>query len=312
MIPFTVLTGYLGAGKTTLLNHILTREHGKKIAVLVNEFGEIGVDQKLVEGVEEDILMMSNGCVCCRFRGDVIRSLHDILRRDEPSEAILLETTGLADPGPIAQSFFVDEELKKKIVLDAIITMVDAKHIDQQMKNDVKAREQIAFADVVLLNKIDIASKEQVEAARARIRALNAVTKIHETTNAEIDLSHIMGIGAFDLSKKPEVAEDASHDHTADIVSVSLRQPGALDGKKFNAWLGNLLKTKGQDIFRLKGIAEVKGEKRRVVFQGVHMMFDGRPDRPWKEGEDRTSIMVFIGRGLSEKELREGLLSCLA
>ena len=309
-VPVTVLTGYLGAGKTTLVNRILRERHGRRIAVIENEFADLGLDADLIVGTDEELIEMNNGCVCCSIRGDLIRTLHDLLRKREKFDAILIETTGLADPSPVAQCFFVDDELKAALALDAIVTLVDAKHASLHIEKEEPAREQIAFADAILLNKIDLVGPAEADRLEDRLRSMNAIARIHRTVNADIDLAHVLGLGAFDLSRKMEIRATEGAHHDPSIRSVSLKEPAPLDGAKLNAWLGGLLKSRGGDIFRMKGIVHVAGEARRVVFQGVHMMFDGRPDRPWAEGEDRTNRIVFIGRNLPESDLKAALSAC--
>jgi G3E family GTPase len=313
VIPVTVLTGYLGAGKTTLVNRILRERHGRRIAVIENEFADLGLDADLIVGTDEELIEMNNGCVCCSIRGDLIRTLHDLLRKKDKFEAILIETTGLADPSPVAQSFFVDDELRAQLALDAIVTLVDAKHATLHLDHEEPAREQIAFADAILLNKIDLVEPADADRLESRIRSMNALAKIHRTERAEIALDKVLGLGAFDLSRRmPAFLEREGAHHDPSIRSISMTEPAALDGAKLNAWLGGLLKSRGGDIFRMKGIVHVAGESRRVVFQGVHMMFDGRPDRPWEAGEDRTNRIVFIGRNLPEADLRASLKDCVA
>ncbi len=444
-IPVTILTGFLGSGKTTLLNRILQEQHGKRIAVIENEFGEVGVDNELVIGAEEEIFEMNNGCICCTVRGDLIRILGNLMKRKERFDYILVETTGMADPGPVAQTFFVDEELGAQVRLDAIVTMVDSKHIYNHLGNSREAQEQIAFADVIILNKTDLAESGQVSELKDRIRRMNASAKILEAQNAAIDLAEVLDVRAFDLSRalatdpqflepeypfewsgcyslakgeyalhldegpdpsmqlallplsgksvSPEELREAEllfsdnavsiepgnglspqkrlfelqlespekgkrfvfpvrieadgnyalfsqhlpeefsmslrqgdsvlapegqkeykpdHEHEDEVASVGINCSGELNPTRLNAWLSNILQTKGQDIYRMKGILNIKGENSRFVFQGVHMLFDGRADRPWKDGEDRANRIIFIGRNLDREEINQGFSSCLA
>jgi G3E family GTPase len=454
-IPVTVLTGFLGAGKTTLVNRILSEQHGKRIAVIENEFGEIGVDHELVIGADEEIFETSNGCICCTVRGDLIRILTQLRKRRERFDAILIETTGLADPGPVAQTFFIDEELKEHFSLDAIVTLVDARHIEQELQDNPVSREQIAFADIVLLNKVDLVDGGALARIEQRVRGINGTATVVHTRNADVPLERVLDIGAFDLEralsrdqaflepvrpfewaglyalgseqyalrtgahehqhehehehvhehahdgnalthvdvlllpldsgaaafaeaqleaatalfrveptvlqpltmlplrelvrlplqhgahyqvqleqaggcvlfcehapeefglqlKGAELTEQrryGSHHHDSEIASIGLEDPRPLDPNKLNDWLSYLLQSRGQDILRMKGVLNIKGEARRYVFHGVHMVYDGQLERPWPAGGLRRSRLVFIGRNLDRGELEAGFESCVA
>ena len=440
--PVTILTGFLGSGKTTLLNRILTEQHGKRIAVIENEFGEVGVDNDLVIGAEEEIFEMNNGCICCTVRGDLIRILGNLMKRKDKFDYVLIETTGMADPGPVAQTFFMDDEMQRRVRLDGIVTLVDARHVWQHLDDTPEVQEQIAFADVILLNKMDLASPEEMDQLESRIRSMNAAAKLHRTLNSTIALDAILNVGGFDLQRAletdpkfmepeypfewgaiytleagpytlalqpgpdptmqvtllpveaatpealvkaqeeavllfsdeeqplassetllpesglirldlaggatsftvqipragtyalftehrqqefqtellgpdgvlaPALQHEYKPDHVHDeaVSSVGITVSGDLDADKLNAWLGTLLRTQGPDIFRMKGVLSIKGSPDRFVFQGVHMLFDGRPDRPWN-GEARHNKLIFIGRKLDRAKLNEGFLACLA
>jgi G3E family GTPase len=471
-IPVTVLTGFLGAGKTTLLNRILTEQHGRKIAVIENEFGEVGVDNQLVIQSDEEIFEMNNGCICCTVRGDLLRILGRLMKRKDRLDAILIETTGLANPAPVAQTFFTDPEMKEQFALDAIVTLVDAKHILLHLDDSPEAMKQIGFADIIILNKTDLVTPAELAALEKRLHTINAVAKIHRTQNADIAIEKVLNVGGFNLDRAVEVdpqfleteypfewagaydlapgahelaighghdlpneggsaphdhgheghdhdhecGEDCGHDHNSlevvvapvrstvsadieaaikatvlafsdwekatptgetiaadgklhrlklhdehghfpikiekaghyvlftghdvpthlhapdgsmlrygwdktfrhehshdeEVSSVGISVEGELDGKKLNEWIGELLRVKGGDIFRMKGVLVVRGTKKRLVFQGVHMLFDAKFDREWKDGENRTNTLVFIGKNLDRAALTEGFKACLA
>jgi G3E family GTPase len=354
--PVTVLTGYLGAGKTTLLNRILSENHGKKYAVIVNEFGEVGIDNDLIVGADEEVFEMNNGCVCCTVRGDLIRVVSGLMKRKGGFDAIIVETTGLADPGPVAQTFFVDEDVRAKTQLDSVTTVVDAKHLPLRLKDSKEAAEQIAFADQIILNKTDLVSEAELAEVEKAIRTLNPLAPIHRAQRSNVPLEQVLGRGSFDLARIEELEPDFLnpahgeaghvhdehcdhdhhghdhhdhhghdhdhdhhdhahiHDHVAEsgIRGISLTSDKPLNANRFTAWLNNVLQAQGPDILRSKGIIDVAGEDRRLVFQAVHMILEGDFQGEWKDNDKRYSRMVMIGRNLDEAALREGFESTVA
>lgn len=345
-IPVTVLTGYLGAGKTTLLNRILTENHGQKYAVIVNEFGEVGIDNDLLVESDEEIFEMNNGCICCTVRGDLIRTVQNLMKRKGNFDAIIVETTGVADPAPVAQTFFMDDDVRAASKLDAVVAVVDARHVLQRLEDTEEAEDQIAFADVILLNKTDLVSAEELEAVETRIRSINPYAVRHRTERCAVDLKAVLDRGAFDLDRilsldphflehghhEHECGPDCDHDHHHEhghehhhhdhdhhhhddsphsVKSISLTASD-LEPELFFPWINQVTQVQGPNILRLKGILAFKGDPQRYVIQGVHMIVEGDHQRDWLPEEPRQSRLVFIGRDLNWDVLRQSFEACAA
>ncbi len=317
-IPVTILTGYLGAGKTTLLNRIVT-ERQQKMAIIMNEFGEVGIDNQLVVNSEEEMIEMNNGCICCKVRGDLIKILRSLVFSMEQGKVrfdrVLIETTGLADPAPVAQTFFMDRELSERFEVDSIVTVVDCRHVSRHLDDKDEAQEQIAFADVVIMNKLDLLKRDELLPLEKRVYMINPTAKILYAENCKVDLNEVLGIKSFELNHKldfiPHLLEEHHH-HDDRISSVSFVEERPLDRSKLDRWMSYLIQEKGEDLLRYKGILYVDGVEERVVFQGLHMLFAGKPDRKWREEEVKRSQLVFIGKNLDKKELKRQFRACLA
>jgi len=320
MIPVTILTGFLGSGKTTLLNRILSERHGHRIAVIENEYGEAGVDNEiLVQGGEEQIVEMNNGCICCTVRGDLMRILGDLKdRRDTGGigfDRVIIETTGMADPGPVAQTFFLDEAIGDYYLLDSVITVVDAKHGESQLDEFREAQEQVGFADRILLSKTDLVSEEETERLRRRLVHINPRAPIRKVHFGQAPIEDILDIRGFNLNAvleiDPAFLEDDEHEHDERVNSFIYRSDRPFDGVRLEEFLSGLVQAYGQDMLRYKGVLYLRDNAHRVVFQGVHMMMGGDLGKPWGAEERRQSTLVFIGRGLPEDVFIKGLEQCL-
>ena len=349
LIPLTVLTGFLGSGKTTLLKRLLSHPDMAGTGVIINEFGEVGIDNELVVGTDEEIFEMNNGCICCTVRGDLIRTIGGLMKRAGTLDGIIVETTGLADPAPVAQTFFTDDEVRAKTKLDAVVTLVDAKHFPLRLEDSREAEDQVAFADVIVLNKTDLVTPAELAKVEARIRDINPYATIHRTAKSAVAIDKVLDKGAFDLQRIltldphfldgehhhhhhdhdaatcTDPTHDHSHDHhhhhhdhapnpkhADDVTSTSVTVPGEIDAEKFQAWITETLRTQGQNILRSKGILSVKDAQQRYVFQAVHMIADSSWGQKWRDGETRVSKLVFIGRHLDPAALKAGFEGCRA
>lgn len=315
-IPATVVTGFLGAGKTTLINRILREKHGRKLAVIVNEFGEISIDGQLVIHDESaQLVEFNNGCLCCTVRGDLVETLGRLQQRADTLDGILIETTGLADPAPVASTFFAVDEIKDGIRLDAFVTVVDAVNLEMNLAQSNEAVEQVTFSDIILINKTDLVSSEQLADIERRVRRLNPMAKIYHTANAEVDLSNIINVGAFDLVQKLEVdpafLNDHEHEHDQAIGSFVLEETRPIDINRLMIWMSKMAESRGEDLYRTKGLFHANGFSERLVFQSVRMLTTLRRDRPWEQHEIPMTQFVVIGKNLDREEFAKGLAGCI-
>ena len=320
MVPVTILTGFLGSGKTTLLNRILKEDHGHKIAVIENEFGEVGVDSEIIESSDEQIVEMNNGCICCTVRGDLIKILGTLKDRRTKGELkfdrVVIETTGMADPGPVAQTFFTDEDIGSYYLLDSILTVVDAKHATRQLDEFHEAQEQVGFADRILLSKTDLVSEDEVRKLTARVKRMNPRAPVNKVHFGDAPIAEVLDIRGFNLNAilelDPEFLTDSNHEHHDEVESFAFKSDKPFDGDKLEQFLSGMIQVYGPDLLRYKGVLWMRGKPQRVVFQGVHMMMGGDMGKPWAKGEKRSSTLVFIGKKLPKDLFIAGLEQCLA
>jgi G3E family GTPase len=326
-----ILTGFLGAGKTTLLNRMLTADHGRRIAVVVNEFGEVGIDHHLLISSDQQVIQMNNGCICCTVRGDLLRSFFELAEHRSKFDTVIIETTGLAEPAPVAQTLYADERIRSQFELHGVITVVDAKHVAVQLEESAEACEQIAFADLIILNKTDLAAAEELDRVEQQIGQLNKLAPVFRAKNSEIDLNLVFDVEGTDLERRIDAAitdhgdhdhdghDDHDHDHHAhrhhnhlqNVKTVCIVESGELDGMKLSVWFRSRIAEFGPELLRMKGILNLRGDPDQFLFQGVRMEFEGRPGRPWGIDENRLNRLVFIGRELDQDAITQGFKDCL-
>ncbi|WP_250469641.1 GTP-binding protein [Caballeronia sp. GAFFF2] len=316
-IPTTVVTGFLGAGKTTLVNHILDATRPMQIGIVVNEFGEVGIDGQLIVADEEAVIEINNGCVCCTVRTDLVASVRDLLTRfGDRLERLIIETSGLADPAPVLQTFLADPDVRERLELEAVVAVVDAMHASAQLHDDI-AREQIVFADRIIINKTDVAVPAKVAALVEELRQINPTAQIDFANHSAVDVDALLGVRSFSLDNllavEPGLLDEEGHDHEHDdsIASCAIVVPGAIDASRFNQWINQLVQTQGQQLLRMKGVLNVHEEARRLHFHSVHMLLDASFGRAWKRDEARENRFVMIGRNIDARHMRDGLLSCM-
>lgn len=308
-VPITIITGYLGSGKTTLLNHILTADHGLRIAVILNEFGEIAIDNELVMNVEEEIITMNNGCICCSTRDDLVTTLEELMIRREAFDRVIVETSGLAEPGPVVMTFLTHPDLEESFRVDGVVALADAANLEGQLARGSEARQQIAYADRVLLNKTDLVGENQLEYLEASIRSINHMAEVWRTSYADVRTDDVLDIGGFDIDRIDLSDRAGLHRHEPGVGSVSVVLEGGIDLDRFDRWHRDLLRDHHEDIYRMKGVLDLPDQPRRFIFQGVHSLYNWGYGRTW-DAEKRLSRVVVIGRELDRLQLREQLEEC--